>query len=122
MVTEWSQEIIFVRGGTFKFPNADGVYVIARVINGVSSVCYVGKGNIAERMQAHMDYQNEENEDLANEMRNLVNIQVRFTVLEDADERSNAEFTCYKHYLNKNHPLCNERSPAGQWIEVTVPF
>lgn len=123
MELEWSVPVGFGPGGTFEFPEADGVYVIAKITNGKPRVVYVGQGSIRERVLTHAYHNNGDNECLALVMSDLENIQVRFTLIADSEVRDNVEFTYYKYYLTREGQLCNQISPPGTWINaITPPF
>ena len=120
----WSEEIGFSPEGTYEFPNEDGVYVIAQVLDdGTYNVRYVGQGNIYERMQAHKNFDTEQNECLAEIMSDTTNVKVRSVVASNEDERDNLEHTYYEHYRTQGHNLCNEISPHGKYLTgIFVPF
>ncbi|MDI1496265.1 MAG: hypothetical protein K8823_1573 [Cenarchaeum symbiont of Oopsacas minuta] len=123
MVT-WSKEIGFTPTGGYVFPNEDGVYVIAQVLeDGTYNVRYVGQGNIYDRMEDHKNFETEQNECLAEVMRYATNVKVRSVVVSNEEERKNLERTCYEYYMAQGHNLCNEIKPHGEYLEgITVPF
>lgn len=123
MTITWSNEIGFGPNGTYEFPDNDGVYVIAQIIDGTAIVRYVGKGNIYDRMEAHKDWKNEQNECLADVMKDTSNVKVRSAIISDPTERANVEYTFYKHYLDNGHSLCNKIEPEGSWLsQIPLPF
>src|SRR5438876_10652449 len=111
----WSQEIGFGPNGTYQFPYADGVYVIAELTNGIPEVRYVGQGNIYERMEVHKSA-SESNPDLRIVMSDLSNVKVRSTIISNQTDRDNLEYTYWKYYTDKGHNLCNKVAPPGQWV------
>ena len=86
MTITWSPEIGFAPNGPYTFPDADGVYVIAQVVDGITHVRYIGKGNIYERMESHKNWQSESNECLADVMKDTSNGKVRSAIISDSVE------------------------------------
>ena len=123
MNVDWSQEIGFAPNGTYQFPDEDGVYVIAEIIDGTLQVRYVGQGNIYDRMEDHKDWQNEPNECLAGVMKYTNDVKVKSTIISDQTERDNLEYTFWKHYVDNGHSLCNVVIPSGKWVaDIPLPF
>jgi len=118
----WSQEIGFAPNGTYEFPDEDGVYVIAKIIDGTSQVRYVGQGNIHDQMELHKS-NNEPNSCLKTVMSDTSNTKVRSTTISNQTDRDNAEFTYWKHYVDNGHNLCNKIAPPGKWVaNIPLPF
>jgi hypothetical protein len=120
----WSGEIGFSSTGTYEFPDANGVYVIAEIgIDGKYHVRYVGQGNIHDRMEAHKDWSSEPNDCLSLVMKYTGNVKVKSTLLDNQTDRDNVEYTYWKHYQLNGHNLCNEIAPTGRFIEgIPLPF
>lgn len=119
----WSGEIGFSSTGTYEFPDADGVYVIAEIVGDKYHVRYVGQGNIYDRMESHKDWSNEPNDCLSLVMKYTGNVKVKSTIITNATERNNVEYTYWKHYVNQGHKLCNKIPPVGQFIDgIPLPF
>lgn len=122
MAVVWSQTIGFSPNGIYQFPEEDGVYVIAEIINGTPKVRYVGQGNIYDRMELHKS-SNEPNACLKKVMSDTSNVQVRSAIINNQTERDDAEYTYYKYYLDNEHNLCNEIIPSGKWlVGIPTPF
>ena len=122
MAVNWSKEVQPVPGRMDEFPDDDGVYVIAQVVN-IDLVRYVGQGNIRDRMTQHQDYYNEPNQCLRNVMRNTHNVKVCYAIIPNRKERNDVEYTLYAAYLYYGHQLCNKIEPAGDPIHrMRVPF
>lgn len=122
MSVNWSPEIGFGPNGIYQFPDADGVYVIAKITNGITEVRYVGQGNIYERMESHKN-DDEPNSCLKIIMSDLSTIKVRSVLINNQTDRGNLEYTLWKHYANMGHKLCNKIPPPGQFIAgIAVPF
>ena len=122
MGNTWSEEIGFGSQGGYVFPDEDGVYVIAKIIDGIHNVRYVGSGNLHDRVNDHLS-STEPNNCLKDVMSNTHNVKIKSVVISNDANRSNVEYTCYKHYLGNGHNLCNKIDPPGQFIsDMPVPF
>ena len=122
MTDTWSEEIGFSLNGKYEFLNEDGVYVIAEINDGISNVRYVGSGNLFDRITAHRS-DNESNNCLKNVMSDTDNVKIKSIVIGNDEDRANTEYTCYKHYLDNGHNLCNKIAPYGKFVTgMTVPF
>ena len=122
MTDTWSAEIGFAPTGKYEFPDEDGVYVIAEINDGTANVRYVGSGNLHDRIDDHLS-SNEPNNCLKNVMSDTDNVKIKSIIINNDTDRDNIEYTCYKYYLDKDHSLCNEIAPPGEFITgITAPF
>jgi len=121
MKLEWSDGIIYVIGGKHQYPKHEGVYVIAKKIDGKKKARYVGRGNIYDRMKVH-ESDDEPNSCLKKVMSDRDNLVVHYAKVPNQTERENAERTLFD-YFGGAEKLCNEVMPEGQFIPtMNVPF
>lgn len=122
MKVEWSNPIHFGGLGGYKWPNYEGVYVIAEKINGKLIAKYVGQGVIKDNMDKHKDWKNEQNDCLAKVMKNRdEDTKVFHAEVKDDQDRNNAELTIYTYYGGKDL-LCNENDPPLGKYDYTINF
>jgi hypothetical protein len=120
MKLEWSDGIIYEKGGKFKYPTHDGVYVIATKKNGEKIAQYVGQGNIYERMKAH-ESDDEQNSCLKTVMKDRDNLVVYYAEIPKQTELDNAERTLVDYFGIDD--LCNEQLPMGEFDpSINAPF
>ena len=121
MIIDWSTPIYYKKGGTFKWPKVEGVYVIAKEIEKKKIARYVGQGKLNERLKAH-ENENEPNECLRKVMLERDDLKIYYVKIDNQTDRENAEYTLFCLYggLEK---LCNEITPHAK-LDYTVqgPF
>jgi len=121
MELEWSKPIHYATGGSFTWPNTEGVYVIAKEVNTKLKAKYVGQGNLRERMGEH-ESKSESNSCLKNVMSSRDDLKVHYAKVSYQSDRENIEFTLFQLYggLDK---LCNEITPTGNYdYTIKGPF
>jgi len=113
--------IHYETGGNFTWPNKDGVYVIAKKINGKMKAQYVGQGDLNERMGLH-ESKNEPNTCLKKVMGNRDDLKTYYAILPNQTDRENSEFTLVNAYGGLDN-LCNEVMPVGNLdYNIKGPF
>lgn len=119
----WSDVVGVVPGGRYKFPLDPGVYVFAQAGTGGAHVRYVGQAsNLAERISAHLGGSGG-NDCLRDALRDESIVRIRAAVQRNGDVRAGLERTCYRHYYELGHKLCNAYEPKGEILEeVAMPF
>ena len=119
----WSDYRGISEGGTYQPPHKKGVYVIFldNEKENTYRMRYVGKGWIDERMVSHTS-EDEENECLKKVIEEN-NVKFCFKLIDDDDERSDWEYSLWDYYKNeKKQRLCNDITPNGNKIEITLPI
>lgn len=102
-------------------PKENGVYVISELINDMKVPRYVGKGKIHERISAHKN-DSEENEELKDLMQNRSSkYRIHCAVVPNETDRTNIEYTLFKYY-DQMQTLYNKTVPEGVDIVVERPF
>lgn len=115
------KSIHYETGGTFTWPKKQGVYVIAKKINGKMKAQYVGQGNLNERMESH-ESKNEPNTCLKKVMSNRDNLETYYAILLNQTDRENIEYTLMNIYGGLAN-LCNEVMPVGNLdYDIKGPF
>ena len=117
----WNKPIHYETGGSFIWPKTEGVYVIAKEIDGKQKAQYVGLGNIRERMDEH-EGKSEPNSCLKKIMSDRDNLKIHYATITNQTDRENAEFTLFQLYggLVK---LCNLVTPTGTYdYTINGPF
>lgn len=118
---EWNSPIHYESGGNFTWPKSEGVYVIAKEIDGKIKAKYVGQGNLYERMTAH-EGKDEQNTCLKKVMDDRDNVKVYYAKVTNQVDRENAEYTLFQLYGGTDK-LCNQIAPVGQLdYEIKGPF
>ncbi|MDE1813204.1 MAG: hypothetical protein KGH87_06645 [Thaumarchaeota archaeon] len=122
MTLKWSSRITYGHpNSTFEYPKNEGVYIIAKKIDGKLKARYVGQGKIYDRMKIH-EGKSEPNDCLRKTMSNLDDIEVYYALVPHQTDRENAEFTLFDLYggLPK---LCNDVTPLGNFdYTIKGPF
>jgi len=121
MELEWSKGIIYEKGGKFKWPDKEGVYVIAKEIDKKLKARYVGQGNLCDRMKVH-ESDDEPNMCLKKVMSDRDDVKVYYAKVAKQTDRENVEYTLVSLYGGIEN-LCNETTPIGE-LDYTVngPF
>ena len=119
----WGGVVGISPDGQYEFPQDPGVYVFAQVDADNVHVRYVGMAaNLDERISAHLGGTNE-NDCLQKVLRDTSTVKIRASVQHNKALRINLEHTCYRHYSEQGHQLCNAYKPKGAFVEgAALPF
>lgn len=119
---EWGPRVGIGPSGTYEFPSAPGVYVFAEETAARANVRYIGRtGDLQQRISDHLAHS--DNDCLQGVLDDTTNVKIKVTVQGSKTARMNIEYTCYRHYLNRRHSLCNDAEPKGRYLEkMPLPF
>ena len=122
-VTVWEPMVSVASDSMYSFPPLPGVYVFAEAFADGFNVRYVGRASsLQERIIAHLQGTGG-NDCLRNVLHNCYSVKVRVTLQSSLSRQMDIEHTCYIHYRELGHSLCNASVPQGTFLwGMSVPF
>ncbi|WP_299293584.1 hypothetical protein [Nitrosopumilus sp.] len=123
MHVEWKGPMIHKEKNSEEKPvtysEEKGVYIIANTLGQTNQIArYVGKGDIAERINAHKRDNKKCMQEATDENRHIY-----YALVPDETMRSNIEHTLYYGYGGDKGKLCNDKDtpPKGEKIQINYP-